>query len=537
MTYRYTKYIAVLVGIFFSVLMAWVVADTEKKAIVFEFQNDIDRRAASLSKSLFTNFEALHSLATLFRSNPDTGYTQFQQEARRILKRHREIQALEWIPAVKKEERERFERAFQGEFPGFKFTELSPEREMIEAGEREEYFPVYFIEPYIGNEKALGFDLTANPARSATLYNVRDSGHPAASESITLVQETSNEKAFLAMVPIYRGPISTLQDRRQNLEGVVLGVFRIRDIFIASQLGELPPEIEIEIIDVTESANGDVLYKYMPGKGKLLMSGLDYQSEYISVLGREWFMRASATQQYVDKKQSLLPIVILLGGVGVTLFFTAYMRLVFRHAELVEKEVIDRTRDLDEANDSLRQLTQKDTLTGLYNRRYYDSQIEQEWSRALRNQSPITILIFDVDHFKEFNDHNGHLAGDNCLTKIGLSLKMSLLRAQDVLCRYGGEEFVAILPDTTDPISVAEKCRKRVVELGIEHPQSSQGVVTISVGCAQMVPSPNVGHHDLFNAADEALYQAKLEGRNRVQMAPSRQLHCVDDASSDKKSS
>ncbi|MDD1783637.1 diguanylate cyclase [Enterovibrio sp. ZSDZ35] len=537
MKYRYARFFALLIGISISVLMAWIVADTERKTISVEFQNDIDQRAASLSKSLFTNFEALHSLATLFRSNPHTAYSEFQLEARRTLKRHRDIQALEWIPFVKKEEREHFENAFQREFPGFKFTELSPEGEMIEAGVREEYFPVYFVEPYIGNEKALGFDLFASPSRAATINKVRDSGFPASTSSITLVQETANEKGFLAIVPIFKGSISTLADRRNNLIGVVLGVFRIRDIFIASQHGELPAEIVVEIYDITDDEKGDELYKYVPAKGKHPVSEMAYQPNNLNVLGRMWQLRATATNEYVQSKKTLLPLVILFAGIAITLVFTAYMRLVFKHAELVEREVIDRTKELDEANHSLRQLTQKDTLTGLFNRRYYDAQIEQEWARAQRNHSRISLLIFDVDHFKEFNDQYGHLAGDECLTKIGQTLKMTLLRSQDTLCRYGGEEFVAILPDTNDPLNVAEKCRKRIEELGLEHSISSHFIVTITVGCAQMVPTPNLTSDDLFNAADEALYQAKQDGRNRVHFEVNGQLHSVDDHQSDKKSS
>jgi len=177
---------------------------------------------------------------------------------------------------------------------------------------------------------------------------------------------------------------------------------------------------------------------------------------------------------------------------------------------------------LREANAKLKQLSMQDALTGLPNRRQFDQTLDMEWHRALRNQRPLSLLILDVDYFKALNDLQGHQAGDLCLQRIARALHSSLRRAGEVAARYGGEEFAAILPDADifTAASVAETMRQEVLALQIRHQSSLvERSVTISVGVATMYPVADQPPAELIAAADEALYRAKRNGRNRVESA------------------
>ena len=175
---------------------------------------------------------------------------------------------------------------------------------------------------------------------------------------------------------------------------------------------------------------------------------------------------------------------------------------------------------LREANTQLRQLSLHDALTGLPNRRQFDLTLELEWSRAMRNRRPLSLLLLDVDCFKALNDLYGHPAGDDCLQRIAGALQRSLRRAGEIVVRYGGEEFAAILPDA-DPVSaalVAETMRERVLQLQVLHDGSlAERFVTVSVGVATAHPTAEESPIGLIAAADEALYRAKDLGRNRVE--------------------
>ncbi|MDN6854981.1 diguanylate cyclase [Pseudomonas sp. CAN2814] len=170
----------------------------------------------------------------------------------------------------------------------------------------------------------------------------------------------------------------------------------------------------------------------------------------------------------------------------------------------------------------LQKLSQQDGLTGLYNRRYFDRQLQSEWRRLRRADAPLAVLMLDVDHFKRFNDCLGHLAGDDALRRVASCLQECLQREGDVACRYGGEEFVIILTDT-DPDGaghVAARVHQRVAELGIAHPAAELGRLTVSIGVAIATPGQDAEPDQLIAQADRALYAAKHRGRNQTCVWP-----------------
>jgi diguanylate cyclase (GGDEF)-like protein len=190
-----------------------------------------------------------------------------------------------------------------------------------------------------------------------------------------------------------------------------------------------------------------------------------------------------------------------------------------QQGEELEARVAERTQELRIANSRLQQLSDTDGLTGLYNRRHFDEVLARDWARAVRQREPLAAMMLDVDHFKAFNDHYGHPAGDACLQQLAQLLRNLLRRDTDLVARYGGEEFVMLLPDTTvaGALELAEQIRSAVHTLSIAHSMSSESVVTVSIGVAVFHPGSALQDTAaLLRAADHALYVSKHGGRNRV---------------------
>jgi diguanylate cyclase (GGDEF)-like protein len=159
-----------------------------------------------------------------------------------------------------------------------------------------------------------------------------------------------------------------------------------------------------------------------------------------------------------------------------------------------------------------------DGLTQVANRRRFDEYLIQEWKRAPREQQPLTLILCDVDYFKQYNDTYGHLAGDECLIKVAQALDKTVRRPGDLVARYGGEEFAIILPQTsvTGAVQVADLIIQTLESLEIPHQTSLiSSNLTISMGIASLIPSLDSSFQVLIEVTDKALYQAKTEGRNR----------------------
>jgi two-component system, sensor histidine kinase LadS len=201
-----------------------------------------------------------------------------------------------------------------------------------------------------------------------------------------------------------------------------------------------------------------------------------------------------------------------------------------RYQSVLEREVRERTHDLEtvnlrlrDANERLARLSRRDELTGLANRRHLETVLDAEWRRCARTAQPLSLILLDVDHFKDYNDEYGHLAGDRCLQRVAQALAERCLRAGDLAARFGGEEFLIVLPgtDRDGAALMAERLRDAVQALAIPHaPSAPFPVVTISAGVGSMFPREGLTSDDVLAGADAALYTAKRQGRNRVACQP-----------------
>jgi len=173
---------------------------------------------------------------------------------------------------------------------------------------------------------------------------------------------------------------------------------------------------------------------------------------------------------------------------------------------------------LKQMQEQLVKLSNQDKLTGISNRRHFDEYLDVEWRRNMRNQTPLAVIMADIDYFKRFNDTYGHLAGDECLIKVASTLHSVLQRPSDLAARYGGEEFIGVLSNTNvaGAHQIAEAFRSEVKKLAISHSSSPMRCVTVSCGVAAVVPNIAILPSELIDMADKHLYAAKDAGRNVV---------------------
>jgi len=260
----------------------------------------------------------------------------------------------------------------------------------------------------------------------------------------------------------------------------------------------------------------------------------DVHDSYIQTVSnnRKAKTRALGTVREVDglrKDGSVFPIEIALSRIVVDddMYFTGIVRdlterkraarAMEEYREHLEDQVAKRTQELTLANKKLEKLANLDGLTGIANRRVFDDDLKKEWRRAKRQNTVLSLLMCDVDYFKNYNDSYGHLAGDECLRKIAATMQNLFQRAGDLVSRYGGEEFAIILPGVPyrGVTKVVEQLRLSIAQLGIKHlrPDGSS-IVTISVGGVTVLPELEMSEQDIVSRADKALYQAKQKGRN-----------------------
>jgi diguanylate cyclase (GGDEF)-like protein len=186
--------------------------------------------------------------------------------------------------------------------------------------------------------------------------------------------------------------------------------------------------------------------------------------------------------------------------------------------ESMRTKQLEMSRDLASANRELEKLSRQDGLTGIANRRYFDSYLVTEVRRGARERQPLSLILSDVDHFKAFNDCYGHQAGDDCLRRVAAALTSAGRRPADLAARYGGEEFAIVLPGTVldGAVDVAQAVSRVIEGLAIPHERSAvDRKVTLSQGIVSLTPEKETSSEDLIQRADQALYLAKQQGRNR----------------------
>lgn len=241
----------------------------------------------------------------------------------------------------------------------------------------------------------------------------------------------------------------------------------------------------------------------------------------VTMPGRDGFEVCRALKQHPDTAS--IPVIFVTGRIdpedetkGLEIGAVDYVSKPINPAILRAR--VRNHLELKQIRDHLARLASRDGLTGLYNRRHFDSALQQECDRVGRGFRPLSLLMIDVDHFKRYNDSMGHQAGDDCLRHVAAAIGQPLHRTTDLAARYGGEEFSVILPATgrEDARRLAERIRQSVWAANLPHPESPFGRVSLSIGVATTPGDGRITPGALIAEADGHLYRAKEHGRNRT---------------------
>ena len=352
--------LVVLTGIALSLLAFQLVQTWATHRIRVDFERDARDIILPLEKNIDANLGVLGAISSLYAASVFVERHEFQTFVRHGMLQRPGIQALAWIPRVPAPQRAGFEDAARKEaYPRFQIVERPAQGDLVPATPRDEYFPVYYVEPYQGNETALGFDEASIPTYKEAISKARDTGRNVATGRIPLGEEYENQFGFRVFMPIYRNgaPTETLSDRRENLTGMVLGVFRIKDIVEASSAranpAEVRPDIQIQLYDRTAPVAEQVLFTESSsmdsgGQSRSLLRLADT----FDVADRNWEVVGSVSSPGWLIWQ---PWAALIVGLLFTGCLSKYLLAGLHRTAIIERLVVTRTRALTQSNQRLEQ--------------------------------------------------------------------------------------------------------------------------------------------------------------------------------------
>jgi PAS domain S-box-containing protein len=352
-----------LVGAFALAIFVFVhTSGQERERLRLTFERQAENLAQTLADRFDRNLGMLSSIARLYASSQDVTRDEFHTFVGGIFERNAGIQALSWDRRLPDAERESYEGAVRQEgYAGFQITEQDAQGQLVRAASRPEYVVVSYIEPYTGNEKALGYDVASNPDRLNMLQHARDAGRPMATGRLMPVQETAHQFGLLIFLPIYgRGPPpATVEERRRRLLGYATGVFRIGGMIEASLQNRERQGIMLRIEDEAAPADQRLLYDSQGEGGSAFADARGKNPAWmhwdatVELAGRRWTLHFTPTLEYLAARQSLQPWTVLLGGMVLTSLLGAFLLIVTGRRVLVEQVVAERTSELSQTNAAL----------------------------------------------------------------------------------------------------------------------------------------------------------------------------------------
>ncbi|NEO46928.1 MAG: hypothetical protein F6K55_23525, partial [Moorea sp. SIO4A3] len=365
--------LTIFTGIMFSILTFMGTWNLENKTIEKEFEQDATDIISLLQRSLEKNLHQLESIVGVYAASTKVTRQEFRTFVKPYLSNHSDIQSLQWIPRVPHEQRATYEQAAKQEgFLNFKITEQNPQGKLIQAKPREEYFPVYFVEPYHDNETMLGFDLASNSLSLEALQLSRDSGKAIATAPMTLMRQNPQHKlGFIILWPIYRQntPTNSIISRRQNLEGFASSAFLIGDVVNKALKYRQPRGIDVYLFHESTPTEKRLLYTYSSSTPKAskdlnkkdfasLINGL-HHTVILDVSGQKWLILSKPNSEYIGSRRSWYPWTVSLGGLLLTILLAIYISdRISAVAALVESErqleqrVEQRTVELQKAKEA-----------------------------------------------------------------------------------------------------------------------------------------------------------------------------------------
>jgi len=343
---RISVWMIILGGLLLSAIAFAVIHNLERQKLQANFERATDNRYAALKREIDSDIDTLSSVRAFYHHAKVVTRSEFRDFTASLFLQHPGIQALEWIPRVPYAQREEYEKAARRDgFKDFQITEQSVSGKMTRGGRRDEYFPIYFVEPYKGNEPALGYDLTSNPLRKEALDRSRDTGEIAATARIRLVQEQESKFGFLVFSPVYKKnmPADPRQARHDNLRGFALGVFRIHDIVERTLSYLTPLGIDFYIYDNSARKEERLLHVHssrlrktadlLTDNASPVLDGSLKIARTLKVADREWQVLFVPTPDYISQGKTWQPWGVLAAGLLLTGLLAGFLIVSTKRAE------------------------------------------------------------------------------------------------------------------------------------------------------------------------------------------------------------
>ena len=352
-----------LLGMGLTTLLFLDVRQEEHHQARTRFKQRVDPIARAIQSAVSDDLEILFSIRSLFAARGIVSRSEFRNFTRDALQRHPSIQALEWIPRIPHHQRSHYRAEARREgFSEFQITEKTAQGQMVTAMGRKEYYPVYYLEPHRGNEKAFGYDLASDPQRLNALKKAAETGLPQATTRITLVQETDHQFGILVCLPIYAAPDPGRKDplKKATLLGFVLGVFRVGDMVATAESDLNPEKICLRLLDMTAQQGQRLLFNSEISAAQITQPPLAAEINQIPasrvikisfpMAGRQWSLQFYATPEYFESLHPSRATMVMVVGSLFTSLLGAFLLLVTGRVERTEQVVRERTAALSHAN-------------------------------------------------------------------------------------------------------------------------------------------------------------------------------------------
>jgi diguanylate cyclase (GGDEF)-like protein len=507
--------VAAGIGLLLSLIAAYAVGQREERVTKVEFEGVAATELIVMQNGVDEYLSRLVTLRTLFESaNEDVTRSEFEVFGGRLFENHPGILRAGWLPKVNRKERADYEAAAVNDgVAGYQIKSLAADGGLSPAPQSNSYFPVFFsTEPK--TSVIYGLDYSSEPTRWATLERARDNDAVAALPIKLFFDGKNSTHGVMVGVPVYVKGTSrtTIADRRRNLTGFVVGIFDLAQMLQSIQtataassaiiINAYPPDLgrsagpeHRAVPDYSSTPQSPQSMQAFatgtPWLGALRIGDADWQVQAIPAAGDRLTTRYDRV------------LIVLTAGLIITIFVVVYLGLVSRNA-----------RQIELANQRVLELAQTDALTGLPNRAFFLEQLEGADPHERRRRGAFSILMLDLDRFKNVNDSLGHAAGDALLRQVAHRLK-SALRGTDVLARFGGDEFAVIQAECDDQRAGSINLATRISKL-IAEPFLLPGhrvEIGTSIGIA-MAPEHGSDQEQLLKKADLALYRSKSAGRD-----------------------
>jgi diguanylate cyclase (GGDEF)-like protein len=508
--------VAAMVGLTLSLLAAYAVAKWEQRISATEFGGAAATELIVLQNGINEYLSRLVALRTLFESaNEEITRSEFDVFSRRLFENHPGLLRVGWLPKIYRKERGAYEAAAAMDgVAGYQIKAFTRDGEILPAPQSDQYLPVYYsTEPK--TSQVYGLDYSTEPVRWATMQRSRDHDSIAAIPTRLFYDSLDGKQSIMVSVPVYGKGTSraTIADRRRNLNGYIVGMFDLPQL-LRSIRTTMAVSSEIDILTYPpDSDRSDGApswshpdYSSAPFSArsiKAILSGPHWLGS-LMIGDANWQLLAVPAEGGRLAARYNGAVITFCGGLIVTLGVLIYFGLVSRNA-----------RQIAQANQRVLELARIDALTGLPNRRIFLEQLEAAVvSRARSQGERFSVLMLDLDRFKNVNDTLGHAAGDALLREVASRLRAAL-RGTDLLARLGGDEFAIILWSRDDHRQSALHLAARLCQSIAETFALAGRQVEIgtSIGIA-LVPEHGLDPEQLLKKADLALYRSKAAGRN-----------------------